>query len=101
MFDFLIAMMLIVAAVLLRLFLAKYGPKHEVFCKTCGHIGKPATKAKGNIGTEALLWLLFIVPGVIYSIWRLTTKHEACQKCGGTELIPPDSPLAKKLSQTT
>lgn len=100
MFEFLIVLVLLVTAILLRIFIAKYGPKHEAFCKTCGHTGEPVTRAKGSIGTELLLWLLFIVPGVIYSIWRLTTKHEACQKCGGTELIPPDSPMAKKLSQT-
>ncbi|MBW7903001.1 MAG: hypothetical protein H3C26_16080 [Rhodocyclaceae bacterium] len=45
---------------------------------------------------ELVLWLCVIVPGLVYSIWRLSSKYDACPSCGGTALIPEDSPLGKK-----
>jgi hypothetical protein len=67
------------------------GLKH---CMTCGLDSIPKTVTKGSIGIEVILWLCFLIPGVLYSIWRLTTKTEACTGCGGTTLIPCDSPAA-------
>lgn len=64
-------------------------------CMTCGHVGKPRRATKGHFILELVLWLCFIVPGLIYSIWRLTTRHDACASCGATTLIPTDSPMAK------
>lgn len=46
---------------------------------------------------EVILWLMFLVPGIIYSIWRLTSRHRACAMCGGTGLIPVDSPVGQRL----
>lgn len=46
---------------------------------------------------EVILWLMFLVPGIIYSIWRLTSRHQACAMCGGTGLIPLDSPVGQRL----
>jgi Ca2+/Na+ antiporter len=65
-------------------------------CKSCGYLGKAKTVTKGSLGMEIVLWLFFIFPGVIYSIWRLSSKHKACPKCGNTTLIPYDSPMAQK-----
>jgi len=65
-------------------------------CKSCGYLGKAKTVTKGNLGIEIVLWMFFIFPGIIYSIWRLSSKRKACPKCGSTELIPYDSPIAKK-----
>lgn len=65
-------------------------------CKSCGYLGKAKTVTKGSIGMEIVLWLFFIFPGVLYSIWRLSSKHKACPKCGNTTLIPYDSPIAQK-----
>lgn len=53
---------------------------------------------KGSLVIEIILWLLMILPGAIYTVWRLTTKAPACRECGSRELIPPDSPRALKLS---
>jgi DNA-directed RNA polymerase subunit RPC12/RpoP len=44
---------------------------------------------------EVLLWLCFIVPGIIYSVWRLASRYQGCQKCGSKRIIPVDSPTAK------
>jgi hypothetical protein len=68
-----------------------------VICKECGYVGLPVKKLKGSIWTEIILWLGFLIPGLIYSIWRLTTKHKACKKCGSPSVIPVDSPIGQKL----
>jgi len=51
------------------------------------------------MGAEILLWLLFIVPGVLYSIWRLSSRCTACEKCHAPNLIPMDSPRGRQLVQ--
>jgi len=66
----------------------------DMFCKACGHSGETTTLVRGNFLIEVILWLCFLVPGLIYSIWRLSTKAAKCPKCGSVDLVPPDSPVA-------
>lgn len=66
----------------------------EMYCLNCGQRGYPKTFTKGSFIMELFLWLLFIIPGVIYSIWRLTTRHSGCPACQAPNMIPLDSPRA-------
>ena len=66
----------------------------QMYCQHCGTVGQPKTRVKGSFLIELVLWLCFIVPGLIYSIWRLTTKEKVCPKCGMPNMIPADSPKA-------
>jgi len=66
-------------------------------CKDCGTIGDAKSDTKGSIGLELVLWICFIVPGLIYSVWRLTTRHNRCKACGSTALVPLTSPAGIKL----
>lgn len=66
-------------------------------CKACGHSGRSSTKVRGNIGIEIVLWLCFIIPGLIYSLWRSGSRYKACAQCGSDQLIPADSPMGKKI----
>jgi hypothetical protein len=50
----------------------------EKFCPNCGTIGKPKKKTKGSFAIEVLLWLCFLIPGLIYSLWRMTSKVPVC-----------------------
>jgi hypothetical protein len=61
-------------------------PTGDEICESCGSIGTGKSLIKGNIGTEIVLWLLFLVPGVCYSVWRLTTRRHGCRECGGNML---------------
>lgn len=70
------------------------------FCPTCGHVGEPARETPGSIWIEVVLWLCFIVPGLIYSIWRLNRRHDVCAKCGAATLLPVDSPVAMSMSKS-
>jgi uncharacterized membrane protein YqaE (UPF0057 family) len=69
----------------------------KVICTLCGTVGVPAKITKGNIFIELILWLLFIIPGLIYSIWRLSTRHTGCKSCGQITIIAVDSPMGKNL----
>lgn len=68
-------------------------------CTTCGYVGHPVTTVKGNVLFELLLWCFFIVPGIIYSIWRGSTNQKVCPKCRHSTMIPSDTPLGAKLLQ--
>lgn len=67
-----------------------------LFCPACGHLGGAKTVTKGSLIIELFLWLCLIVPGVIYSLWRVSSRHKACPQCGSTTMIPKDSPNAKR-----
>lgn len=69
----------------------------EMICSTCGTAGRPSTKTRGSIFIEIILWICFIVPGIIYSIWRLTTRAKVCRACGAKELVPLASPVGREL----
>lgn len=66
-------------------------------CSNCGTVGTPKTVTRGNILIELILWICFIIPGVIYSIWRLSTRAKACRSCGAENMVPLDTPMGKKL----
>ena len=69
----------------------------EVVCATCYERGWPKTRTKGSFMLELFLWILFLLPGLIYSIWRLTSRHKACYSCGSAAIVPPDSPRGQQI----
>lgn len=70
----------------------------QLICTNCGHTGKAKRVTKGSILIEIVLWCFFIVPGVIYSLWRLTTRYDACPQCGAPNMVPASSPRGKQLA---
>jgi hypothetical protein len=37
----------------------------------------------------------FVLPGVIYTVWRYSMRRTVCPTCGHAQLIPADAPLAR------
>jgi len=66
-------------------------------CTNCCYVGRRIEITKGSFGVELALWLLFLAPGIIYSIWRLTSRYMACPKCKAPNMIPADSPVAREI----
>jgi hypothetical protein len=66
-------------------------------CTNCGTHGKPRTHTKGSLVIEIMAWLLFLVPGLLYSLWRLSSRYRGCPSCGAPNMIPEDSPRAMAL----
>ncbi len=69
----------------------------EYICTSCGHIGKPKKWTKGSFIIELVLWCFFLIPGFIYSMWRLTNKVDVCPSCKQTTMIPTSTPMGQKL----
>lgn len=59
----------------------KYKKANLIKCPNCAYEGEGKKFIKGSFGIEIVLWIFFIVPGLIYSIWRLTTPYFGCPKC--------------------
>lgn len=68
-------------------------------CPNCGSVTSPETKYRGNFAIELILWLCFLIPGLIYTIWRATSKYSACPACGHTGMIPLNTPNGKLLEE--
>lgn len=72
--------------------------KTKQVCTRCGFVSTGTTRVKGSILIEIMLWFFFLIPGLIYSLWRLTTKAVVCPKCGSEELVPSDTPRGRELT---
>jgi hypothetical protein len=70
----------------------------ESICATCGTRTNGRKVTKGSILIELILWCCFIIPGLIYSVWRLTTKARVCHACGAATLVPLNTPVGQKLA---
>lgn len=68
----------------------------QMYCPICGTVGTSKKYTKGTLGLEVLLWLCFLVPGVLYSVWRLTSRYRGCPSCKAPNMIPADSPKARE-----
>ncbi len=66
-------------------------------CSSCGTVGNTKKVTKGSFFIEIILWIFFIIPGLIYTIWRLTSRYNSCAVCNSTNLVPVDSPVGQKL----
>lgn len=72
----------------------------ELICAQCGNVGKTKSNTPGSIIIEILMYCMFIIPGLIYSMWRLSARKMVCGICGSANLIPLDSPMGKKLLES-
>jgi|GEM_PF-1908842 len=70
-------------------------PNQPIFqCTSCGFITSTPLQ-KGQKWLEIVLWLLYILPGLVYSIWRRNGGGTVCPNCKHETLIPynPDASL--------
>lgn len=88
---------IIVLALLAWLIARLFRSPSKLVCTACGTVAKPKMVTRGSILIEIVLWLCFIIPGLIYSIWRHTTRGNACAACGSEQLVPVESPVGRKL----
>jgi hypothetical protein len=54
--------------------------QEDYICKNCGYIVQPITITPGSFWMELILWICFAIPGLTYSIWRLTARYKGCPK---------------------
>ena len=54
----------------------------NIRCPNCKFEGKGKRITKGYFAVELLLYFAFILPGIAYTLWRLTNKKDICPQCG-------------------
>jgi hypothetical protein len=69
----------------------------EWVCTRCRRSGVPRAVADGSTVVEVCLWLLFVLPGMAYSLWRLGRQRRLCRNCGSEALVPVDCRCGKAL----
>lgn len=68
------------------------------FCTVCHSTTRPKAKPMGNGAVEIILYLFFIVPGLIYTFYRVYSRRQVCRNCGSDRIVPPDSPIVAKIT---
>jgi hypothetical protein len=70
-----------------------------VACTHCKTIGYPKWETPGSGATEVVLWLLFLVPGIVYSIWRSNAAASVCPSCGSKAVVPLSTPAGQEIQR--
>ena len=66
-----------------------------VVCRSCGRYAAiPGKRMPGNLALEVLLWFFYLIPGVIYTMWRRQDSNAVryCTECDSQDLLPIFSP---------
>jgi hypothetical protein len=73
-------------------------PGKPQVCAACEHVGPTRGHTRGSTVLELVLWLCFVLPGLVYSLWRLSTRRQVCAQCGSEQLVPLDSPAGRRIA---
>ena len=77
---------------------AKKKMASQKVCTQCGEIRKPIVVTPGSILIEIILWLCFLIPGLIYSIWRMVSKKKnCCPDCRTPTMVSAQSRIGNKI----
>lgn len=71
--------------------------KKDIACLKCEYVGKPKLKVKGNLAVEIFLWLFFLLPGILYTLWRSASAYYGCPICGSDSTVPLTSPRGEQI----
>lgn len=69
--------------------IAQLSPRAHI-CENCGRGAKTVTTEPGSRRLEIALWLLFVLPGAFYRLWRSYNGRAVCQACGGDVVLLHD-----------
>lgn len=71
--------------------------KESHICENCGSLTNGKDLTPGSLGVEIMLWLFLLIPGLIYSTWRLCNRKKGCPLCGESKIISVGTPRGQKL----
>lgn len=73
----------------------------SLVCTSCGQETVRPDRVKPGTGwLTATLLCLFVVPGVVYWVWRTAMKEDRCPMCRRATLIPSASPIGRAILQS-
>lgn len=71
---------------------------HRFGCLRCrSTFSSPKKYVGGSFGAELILWLFFLLPGLIYSVWRLSSKADVCPACMSKDIIRLETPEGRRM----
>lgn len=86
--------------VLVILWLCHEAPDEPLMvCRACGTVAPAKVVRCGSETFTFILCLLFLLPGIIFYLWRKHTTQRVCSCCGNSGLIPLTSPLGWELGK--
>lgn len=50
-------------------------------CPNCDYVGEGRVRVYGSMLIEIILWMFLVIPGLIYSIWRMSNTRIICSQC--------------------
>lgn len=71
----------------------------KMICLKCESESDGEDNYKGSVLITIILLICFIVPGIIYGIWRGSTRHKTCPYCKSSEIIPLDTPAGRRITE--
>lgn len=77
----------IILCIIILPFILIRGRTYQITCPNCKYEGEAKKTARGSTVTEVILWICFLLPGLLYSTWRLTTRTVRCPQCGFEHVI--------------
>lgn len=72
-------------------------PGNLAVCKHCEEIGQVDLKMPGNGWVEFVLYLCYIAPGIIYSVWRRKGKKQVCGACRSDQLVAAKTRMGQQI----
>jgi predicted RNA-binding Zn-ribbon protein involved in translation (DUF1610 family) len=53
-----------------------------VKCPMCGDVDMPTARRRGSLALHVVLYMMWIVPGFLYGLWRDRALVFTCRRCG-------------------
>lgn len=68
----------------------------DYICIQCGYEGRRKAKKKGSTTLEIVLWVVFLIPGPFYSLWRIFSKEYVCPMCNEKSMFSLNSAVGQR-----
>ena len=76
----------------------RYDEVPNMVCTVCYKRILPIRESAGSGFVALVLWLFFVIPGLIYTVWMMSTPSKLkCPYCGNYAVVPVNSPRGKEL----
>jgi Proteolipid membrane potential modulator len=66
-------------------------------CTRCHEVIEPKMTVKGSVVVNIWLFICGVLPGIIYAVWRWTSRTKRCPKCGSEDFVPIETPRGRAL----
>lgn len=77
---------------------SKRKPPAGMICRNCETYAYPIYgPMKGSAVITVILLFFFVLPGIIYAIWRRTGRRPVCAQCGDSSLVPWSSAVGQRI----